>query len=368
MAVDERPDQGAGLERIAHPHRRPGLLQAHEQRVGDVAMHDQPAQRGAALPGGAHGAEQDRAHGQIEVGRRRDDHRVVAAQLEQAAAEAGGHARADLAAHAGRAGRAHQRHAGMIDQRHAGLAPADYDLHQVRRRLAEARRGALEQRPAGQRGERRLLRRLPHHRVAAHQGQRGVPGPYRGREVERADHAHHPERVPSLHHAVAGALGGHGQAVELARQAEGEIADVDHLLDFAQALLEDLAGLEGDQAPERILVRAQLLAEQAHQLAAPRGGHAAPLEEGALRRAHGRGHLGRPLHGQPRQRAAVDRRDHAQLALGQRGRFQAQGAQQFVHAFSIVSLTHDTSSRTSSTSAAAADTASTTGRTRPRSM
>ncbi len=47
-----------------------------------------------------------------------------------------------------------------------------------------------------------------------------------------------------------GALAGDRQSVELARQADGEVAHVDHLLDFALALAADLAGLEGDQQAE----------------------------------------------------------------------------------------------------------------------
>jgi hypothetical protein len=35
---------------------------------------------------------------------------------------------------------------------------------------------------------------------------------------------------------VAGALAGDGQAVQLARQADREVADVDHLLHLAEAL------------------------------------------------------------------------------------------------------------------------------------
>ena len=45
-----------------------------------------------------------------------------------------------------------------------------------------------------------------------------------------------PMRVPHLHQAVARPLGRDGPAVELAREADGEVADVDHLLDLAQAL------------------------------------------------------------------------------------------------------------------------------------
>ncbi len=59
-----------------------------------------------------------------------------------------------------------------------------------------------------------------------------------------------------------GAFGGDGQAVKLPRQADGEIADVDHLLHLAAAFGRDLAGLDRDQAAERILRGAQILAEQ----------------------------------------------------------------------------------------------------------
>ena len=48
-------------------------------------MHEQPAQRGAALAGGAHGGEGDAAHREIEVGRGRDDGGVVAAEFENRA-------------------------------------------------------------------------------------------------------------------------------------------------------------------------------------------------------------------------------------------------------------------------------------------
>ena len=44
---------------------------------------------------------------------------------------------------------------------------------------------------------------------------------------------------------------GDGQAMQLARQADREVADVDHLLHLAQAFGEDLAGLERDQRAER---------------------------------------------------------------------------------------------------------------------
>ena len=60
--------------------------------------------------------------------------------------------------------------------------------------------------------------------------------------------------MPRLHHAMAGTFAGDGQAVELARQTDREIADVDHLLHFAEAFLQDLAGFERDEAAERSLL------------------------------------------------------------------------------------------------------------------
>ena len=138
------------------------------------------------------------------------------------------------------------------------------------RHAAEALGGALDDGLHAERGQQGLLGRLPHDAVAADEGERRVPRPHRDGEIERRDDAADAERMPGFHHAVVGALGGDGQAVELARQADGEIADVDHLLHFAEALGRDLAGFERHEAAEIVLGGAQLLADQTHELAAPR--------------------------------------------------------------------------------------------------
>ena len=195
------------------------------------------------------------------------------------------------------AGRADQRHARVARQRLAELARRRCTTCDTCR--GHARRMPRQRRSnsalAGERGQRRLLRRLPHHRVAAHQREREVPRPDRDREVERADHADRPERMPGLHHAVARPLRRDRQAVELARQADREVADVDHLLHFAEAFLQDLAGLEGDQRAERLLVRAQLLAEAADQLAAL----AAPAPRAARGTLRARARSRRPARAAP---------------------------------------------------------------------
>ena len=79
---------------------------------------------------------------------------------------------------------------------------------------------------------------------------------------------------------MTGTLRRDGEAVELARQADREVADVDHLLHLAEAFLQDLAALQRHETPQRVLVGTQLFPEQAHQLAAARRGDVAPEAEG----------------------------------------------------------------------------------------
>eukprot|EP01132_Coremiostelium_polycephalum_P017959 gene17958-biopygen9566 len=273
-------------------------------------MGDQPTQAGAALAGGTDGAEQNRAHGHVQVGAWAEDHRVVAAQFENAAGKTCSDFRRYFAAHAGAAGGADQRNTRVIHQCGAGIAATDDHLAEVRRRIAEVLQYALEQCLAGQGGKRGFFRRFPDHCVAAHQRQRGVPRPYGDREVEGADHANHAQRVPGFTHVVARTLGGDGQAVQLARQADGEVADVDHFLHFTQTFLGDLAGFPRHQLAEVGLVLAQHVAELAHQLTTTGGRHLAPGLECMLGATDLLLHLGGafPVHtGNP---AAINGRMH----------------------------------------------------------
>src|SRR6185503_16539692 len=72
LAVDQRPDQDAALQRIADRGARPDMLQAGYQAGIDAVVDEQPPQRRAALAGRAHGGEGDRPRREIEVRRRRD--------------------------------------------------------------------------------------------------------------------------------------------------------------------------------------------------------------------------------------------------------------------------------------------------------
>ena len=157
----------------------------------------------------------------------------------------------------------------------------DHGVEPVRR--ADLAGGAVQQRRRGDGDQRRALRRLPHQGVAAHQRDRGVPRPHRAGEVERRDHPDDPERVPGLHQPVPGPLRGHRTALELAGETHGEVTDVDHLLDLAPGLRDDLADLDADQVRERVLMRGQQLAEALDQPAAHRRRDGPPLQERGVR-------------------------------------------------------------------------------------
>ena len=88
----------------------------------------------------------------------------------------------------------------------AHVRTADHQAAHARRHECQFGRRFLEQCLASQRRERRFLRRLPHHGVAAHQRDHRVPRPHGHGKIERRDHAHRPQRVPLLHHAMAGPL------------------------------------------------------------------------------------------------------------------------------------------------------------------
>jgi hypothetical protein len=82
---------------------------------------------------------------------------------------------------------------------------------------------------------------------------------------------------------MVGPLRRDGEAVELAGEADREIADIDHFLHFAEAFGGDLAGLQGDEPAKIGLRRPQLLSEQTDELAAAGCGHKTPGLERLVR-------------------------------------------------------------------------------------
>ena len=134
--IDQRTHQRAALERIADAHLPVGVHQALLELVEARRDARTRGASGAALAGRADCAEHDRRHREIQIGRLIDDDGVVAAELEQALAQARGDALADLAAHRGRAGEGDQRHARIVDEARGELGAGVDEQLEDRRQLA----------------------------------------------------------------------------------------------------------------------------------------------------------------------------------------------------------------------------------------
>ncbi len=79
-------------------------------------------------------------------------------------------------------------------------------------------------------------------------------------------------------------FGRDGEAIELARQPDGEIADVDYLLNLAKTFRDNFADLNRDQSAQSLLVGARFFAKQPYKFAALRRGHQSPGAESRVRR------------------------------------------------------------------------------------
>ena len=231
---------------------------------------------------------------------RRDDRGIVAAELEDRAAEAAGDALGDLAAHGGRAGRRDDRHAGIVDQPLADRAPADQHAsgaRPARRRTAAAarlNRPSTASAVSGVFSDGFHTTASPQTKASAAFHDHTATGKLKAEMT--------PTTPAGCHCSIirwSRALRGDGEAVELARQADGEVADVDHLLDLAGPFGDDLADLDGDQSAE--------IAPCAARSSSPRRRTSSPrCGAGTVRHASKAGRPGRS----PRRPRPGSRRGH----------------------------------------------------------
>ena len=109
-------------------------------------------------------------------------------------------------------------------------------------------------------------------------------------------------------------------SVQLSREADGEVADVDRFLHLAAALGDRLAGFERDQPAQLVVVRTQLFTEQTHEFAAARRGHRAPFLPTRRRAVDRRARRRRRVPPHVRERRTGDRRGDDQRAVELFGR------------------------------------------------
>jgi hypothetical protein len=78
-------------------------------------------------------------------------------------------------------------------------------------------------------------------------------------------------------------LTGDGKPMQLPRESDRELTDIDDLLHLSKTFLEDLARFDTDQLAERRFVVPNRFAEESNQLAAPGRRCHSPVSEGLPR-------------------------------------------------------------------------------------
>ena len=185
----DRADVGVLVDRIADDQRLHPVLELCDHFLGDRFLHQQPRARAADVALVEEDAVDDALDRLVERGVREDDVGRLAAELERVALRRAGEPALDQPADLGRAGERDLVDVGVLDERGAGFTRAGDDVHDARRQPDVADQlGELE------RGERRRLRGLQHHRVAAGERRRDLPRRHQQRKVPRDDLAGNAER------------------------------------------------------------------------------------------------------------------------------------------------------------------------------
>jgi hypothetical protein len=290
LVVEQRPVQHVAVRvsdgGVLHGVREPG-----EELVVDVLVHDDGAEGGAPLARRAEPGEQGALHGQVEIGVRHDDHRVLAAELQAGRLQVPAAQLADRPAHSAGAGEAHLLHRALaqreVESLVRGRAVGEDD---VQNSVGQpGRREQPEERVSRGGG---VLRRLPHHGVAAQQCGHEVPRRDRHREVAGRDHGCDAHRDAEGEQALVRHLGRHGLAVQAAALTKEEVAGVDDFPHLAERLGIRLADLLRDQPRQGLGVGLDEPADGGDHPAAHRRGNPCPLPlRGSGRTAGAREHV-----------------------------------------------------------------------------
>ena len=233
---DERPHHGAVGQRVTDRDAGRRVDEPLDEAVEGRAL-DQHAAAGAAVLAGVveHRVGRGRRGG-VQVGVGEDDVGALAAQLQRDPLHLVGAAGHDPPAHRGRAGEADLAdQSGCSTSRHPASAPVPTTTfeHALRQPGLEGQLGQA------QRGERRQLGGLQHHRVAAGQRRAELPAGDQQREVPRRDQPDHAERLVEGHRHATGHRDGVAQV--LVDRTGVVVEHVGHRADLATARGDRLA-------------------------------------------------------------------------------------------------------------------------------
>jgi len=276
LPVDQGPHKHPGLERIANSHLLISGNQPSQKFLANLVMHQQAPGGRAALPRRPDGPKEDRPHGQVQIRAGRNDHRVIATQLEERPPQSPGHRLTDMPPHASRAGGGNQRHAMVVNKAFADGCPVPDGEAENRRVNLVSTADALGNPNRRQSGQGRLARGFPDRGIPTDRREGTVPGPHGHRKIKRGDDAHDAQGMPLLHHPMPWPFGSNRQAIQLPRQPHGEITNVNHLLHFPLPFSDDFARLDRDQPPQVLFRLAQGVAQLPNHLSSTRSGDLPP--------------------------------------------------------------------------------------------
>src|SRR5438132_1590364 len=246
-------------------------------------MHTHAPRRSETLTCSSDRAEENRLRRHFQVGGWANDERVVAAEFHDRLPEPAMDSFRHVQSHRDRTRGGDQRNPRVISQFLADRFPvADQQRKDgwIGARLLANTFGNFCNR---NRSQRSFFGRLPNCCVATNRGEGGVPRPDRDRKIKRCNDGDEPERMPLLHQTMARPFRLNRKAVKHPRLADGEVADVDHLLHFAFAFSDDLAGLERDELTELVFQLAERVSQTSNGVAADWAGRSSPLFECFLR-------------------------------------------------------------------------------------
>ena len=178
----DRADVGVLVERVADDQRLHPLLELGDHFLRHRFLHQQPRARAADMALVEEDAVDDPFDGLVDRRIREDDIRGLAAELERVVLRGAGEPALDQPADFGRAGERDLVDVLVLNECGARFARAGDDVDHARGQIDIAHElGQLERR------ERRRLRRLEHHRVAAGERRRDLPSGHQQRKVPGND-------------------------------------------------------------------------------------------------------------------------------------------------------------------------------------
>ena len=248
--VDQRALHHAGFGAVADLHRCDLLRKLFDELVVDLVLGVEPVGADAGLAHVAILRDDGALDRGIDIGVVEHHERRVAAEFEAELLHADGGLAVEDFADLGRAGEADEAHGRMFAQHLADRRRiAGQDVEHALRHA-----GLFGERDQRQRGQRRFIGGLEHHRAARGERRRDFSGDHRARKIPRRDRAADADRLLDREQPRIRPLGRDGFAIDAAGFL-GEKFDIGAAdIDFAERFRQRLALLGGEDQGQVLAV------------------------------------------------------------------------------------------------------------------